>query len=61
MSELEQIKEAVRDYISEFDNPVPDAVHRRFLRNRLRCMVGAPVEPPPREMLKFQRLAVPKP
>lgn len=39
------LKEVVLAYLSECDNPVPDAVHRRMLRNWLREMVGAPPEP----------------
>lgn len=41
---------AVRDYLSESDNPVPDASYRRILRNRLRPLVDAPPEPPPRRL-----------
>lgn len=46
--EASALKAAVLEYISEIDNPVPDASYRRVLRNRLRTMVGAPAEPPPR-------------
>lgn len=45
----ETLRQAVLDYISEYDNPVPDALHRRTLRNRLRELVGAPDEPAPRK------------
>lgn len=48
MTELEKLKKAVLEYISEWDNPVPDYSHRRFLRNQLRDLTGAPKEPPPR-------------
>lgn len=44
----ERLQKLVLEYISEIDNPVPDASYRRVLRNRLRTMVGAPAEPPPR-------------
>lgn len=44
----ERLQKAVLDYLSEFDNPVPDGMYRRALRNRLREMTGAPAEPPPR-------------
>lgn len=39
------LKDAVIAYLSECDNPVPDYVHRRTLRNYLRQLVGAPAEP----------------
>lgn len=42
----ERLQKAVIEYLSEFDNPVPDASYRRLLRNRLREMTGAPAEPP---------------
>lgn len=42
------LRQAVRDYISECDNPVPDYGHRRTLRNRLRELAGCPPEPGPR-------------
>lgn len=44
----DKLKQAVLKYLSEFDNPVPDASHRRTLRNHLRELTGAPKEPPPR-------------
>lgn len=47
MSDLEKLRKAVRDYISEYDNPVPDYALRRSLRNQLRELSGAPAEPPP--------------
>lgn len=44
--ELEADNRALRDailaYLSEFDNPVPDALHRKVLRDHLRKLVGAP-------------------
>jgi hypothetical protein len=46
--DYERLQKAVLEYISEIDNPVPDAGYRRVLRNRLRQMVGAPAEPAPR-------------
>jgi hypothetical protein len=46
--EASALKTAVLEYLSECDNPVPDAMYRRTLRNKLRQMVGAPAEPPPR-------------
>lgn len=49
MTDYEKLKQAVLDYISEFDNPVPDPTYRRVLRNRLRELTGAPPEPPPRK------------
>lgn len=42
---LEELKQAVLDYLSECDNPVPDYAYRRVLRNRLRELTGAPPEP----------------
>ena len=36
------LRQAVRDYISECDNPVPDYSHRRVLRDHLRELAGAP-------------------
>lgn len=48
MFDHESLKRAVLDYLSECDSPVPDAVFRRFLRNKLRDMVGSPAEPKPR-------------
>lgn len=48
MTELERLKQAVLDYLSEIDNPVPDAGQRRNLRDHLRALTGAPKEPPPR-------------
>jgi hypothetical protein len=47
VSDLEKLRKAVRDYISEYDNPVPDYALRRSLRNQLRELSGAPAEPPP--------------
>lgn len=44
----EQLRQAVRKYISEYDNPVPDYNHRRTLRNHLRELAGCPPEPKPR-------------
>jgi hypothetical protein len=48
-SELESqnlaLREAIWDYLSEFDNPVPDVVHRKFLRDHMRRLVGAPPQP----------------
>lgn len=44
----ERLQKAVLEYLSEHDNPAPDFMFRRTLRNRLRTMVGAPPEPPPR-------------
>lgn len=48
MADNDKLKQAVLDYLSEFDNPVPDFGHRRTLRNHLRELTGAPKEPPPR-------------
>lgn len=42
------LHEAVWAYLSEFDNPVPDVVYRKTLRDRLRKLVGAPDQPSPR-------------
>jgi len=47
--EVDDLQRAVLEYLSECDNPVPDASDRRVLRNRLRTMVGAPAEPPSEE------------
>lgn len=41
----EQLKQTVRDYLSEIDNPVPDATMRLILRDRLRALTGAPDDP----------------
>lgn len=46
----ERLQKAVLDYLSEIDNPVPDATMRRVYRNQLREMTGAPAEPPPRSL-----------
>lgn len=46
--DYERLRAAVLDYLSECDNPVPDAMYRRTLRNNLRRIVGAPAEPAPR-------------
>lgn len=43
-----ELEKAVAAYLSECDNPAPDYIYRRVLRNRLRELVGAPAEPPPR-------------
>jgi hypothetical protein len=39
------LRQAVREYISECDNPVPDYSYRRTLRNRMRELAGCPAEP----------------
>lgn len=39
------LETAVRDYLSEHDNPAPDYTNRRRLRDTLRKLVGAPPEP----------------
>jgi hypothetical protein len=39
------LHEAVSAYLSEIDNPVPDAIYRKTLRDRLRKLVGAPDQP----------------
>lgn len=36
----DRLRRAVVDYLSEVDNPVPDALYRNVLRNRLRELVG---------------------
>lgn len=38
------LKKAVLAYLRECDNPVPDASHRRTLRNHMRELVGAPLQ-----------------
>jgi hypothetical protein len=43
-SENRALHEAIRAYISECDNPVPDYNHRRALRNFLRKLAGCPDE-----------------
>lgn len=48
-SKYETLRQAVLDYLSEIDNPVPDPVHRHTLRNHLRKLTDAPAEPPPRK------------
>lgn len=42
-----KLRQAVLDYLSEYDNPVPDAVYRKTLRDRLRSLSGAPEEQTP--------------
>lgn len=39
------LQATVLAYLSEIDNPVPDAIMRVNLRNRLRELVGAPPDP----------------
>jgi hypothetical protein len=46
----ERLQKAVLAYLSEIDNPVPDATMRRICRNHLREITGAPAEPPPRRL-----------
>jgi hypothetical protein len=46
--EHQALRDAVLAYLSEVDNPVPDAIYRRLLRNKMRSIAGAPPEPPPR-------------
>lgn len=41
----EQLVKAVLDYLSEIDNPVPDATMRMIRRDRLRALTGAPSDP----------------
>lgn len=41
-AENKALREGVWAYLSEFDNPVPDAMHRKTLRDHLRKLVGAP-------------------
>lgn len=41
-AENKELREAVWAYLSEFDNPVPDAMYRKTLRDKLRALVGAP-------------------
>jgi hypothetical protein len=38
------LKQKVLDYLSECDNPVPDAIYRRLLREQLRVLVGPAFE-----------------
>lgn len=42
---LRDLQGAIRAYISEVDNPVPDYAYRRTIRNRLRELAGCPAEP----------------
>jgi hypothetical protein len=42
---LRDLRGAVVDYLSEFDNPVPDGLYRRVLRERMRELSGAPAAP----------------
>lgn len=39
------LHKAIREYLSECDNPVPDLVYRRRLRDKLRPLVGAAPNP----------------
>lgn len=41
-AKLQELRGAVLAYLSECDNPVPDYMHRKTLRDRLRELVGAP-------------------
>lgn len=38
----DQLRDAVLEYLSEIDNPVPDATMRMVLRDKLRALTGAP-------------------
>jgi hypothetical protein len=44
-TEHQKLKQAVLDYLSECDNPVPDYMYRWNLRNNLRTLTGAPAAP----------------
>lgn len=44
-AEIDALRGSMLEYLSEIDNPVPDAMHRRTLRNRMRALSGAPPEP----------------
>jgi hypothetical protein len=39
-AEIEQLRDAVRAYLKEYDNPVPDGMYRRTLREHLRSLVN---------------------
>ncbi len=52
------LREAVREYLSECDNPVADYGLRRTLRNRLRRLVDAPDEPRPSARAALSREGV---
>lgn len=41
----DQLRQTVLDYLSEIDNPVPDATMRLILRDKLRALTGAPDDP----------------
>jgi len=41
----DQLKKTILDYLSEIDNPVPDATMRLILRDKLRALTGAPRDP----------------
>lgn len=41
----DDLKQAVIEYLSEMDNPVPDFRQRHILRDHLRRLSGAPPEP----------------
>lgn len=45
MSEKDELKTAVLEYLSEMDNPAPDYLYRKVLRDRLRKLTGAPADP----------------
>lgn len=45
---------AILAYLSECDNPVPDYMYRRTLRNHMRELVGAPPEPKSRAVGQSQ-------
>lgn len=44
-AEIDALRKAMLDYLSEFDNPVPDAMYRKVLRDHMRKVAGAPAEP----------------
>lgn len=43
-AEIDALRKAMLDYLSEYDNPVPDVMHRRTLRDHMRKVSGAPAE-----------------
>ncbi len=44
LDEIMELRTAVLAYLNEFDNPVPDTVYRKTLRDKLRKLVGAPAQ-----------------
>jgi hypothetical protein len=44
-AQRDQLVVTIRDYLSEYDNPVPDAIFRSVLRDRLRKLAAVEEKP----------------